>query len=216
MTKTVLMMITLISGTMIFAQNRNTSGGTTFGLRGGVNFQNINGKDFNNNTLKNKILTGFHGGINAEIPVGSGFYIQPGVLYSMKGTKGRDDSKTKLNYIEVPVNFIYKPALGTGNLLLGFGPYAAFGIGGELEYPTGVKTDVDFGADFNGTNAAAAYKRFDAGANLLAGYEFNSRFSFQLNAQLGLVNINKENPVITNDQTRWRNTGWGVSLGYRF
>ena len=34
------------------------------------------------------------------------------------------------------------------------------------------------------------FKPFDAGANFVAGYEFSNRFSAQLNAQLGLVNIN--------------------------
>src|SRR5688572_13915466 len=95
---------------------RNTTG-TTFGIRAGVNFQNINGKDASGNDLDNNVLTGFHGGVNAENPVGYGFYIQPGILYSMKGSKGTNDSKIKLNYIEVPVNFIYKPVLGSGNLL---------------------------------------------------------------------------------------------------
>jgi hypothetical protein len=211
-----LFIITFLLGTTVFAQNMvRNSGSTTFGLRGGVNFQNINGKDAADNDLKNKLLTGFHGGVNAEIPVGTGFYIQPGVLYSMKGAKGQDDSKIKLNYIEVPVNFIYKPILGTGNMLLGFGPYVGFGIGGKIEYPNGNKTDLDFGSDYNGINPATAFKSFDAGGNLLAGYEFNNKFSLQLNAQLGLVNINKDNPLTQNEKTRMRNTGWGVSLGYR-
>jgi len=210
------MKISILVISVLFGSTLAAQTSTTFGIRAGVNFQNINGKNASNNTLKNKMLTGFHGGVNAEIPVGTSFYVQPGVLYSMKGTKGKDGSKTKLNYIEVPVNFIYKPELGTGNLILGFGPYAAFGIGGQLEYSTGVSVDVDFGGDFNGTNAAAAFKSFDAGANFLAGYEFANKFSFQLNAQLGLININKENPAIQDDKTRWRNTGWGLSLGYRF
>jgi hypothetical protein len=57
-------------------------------------------------------------------------------------------------------------------------------------------------------------KRFDAGGNLLAGYEFANKLSFQLNAQLGLVNINPE--ISGSDKTKYRNTGFGVSLGYRF
>ena len=211
-----LIVVFLFFGTAVFAQTmvRNT-GETTFGLRAGVNFQNLNGKDANDNDLDNKLLTGFHGGVNAEIPVGSGFYVQPGILYSRKGTKGTGNNKIKLNYIEAPVNFIYKPVVGSGNLLLGFGPYAAYAIGGEIEYSNGIKNDIDFGEDYNGINAATAFKSFDAGAGLLAGYEFVNKFSFQLNAQLGLVNINKENPANSNDKSRWRNTGFGVSLGYR-
>ncbi len=38
-----------------------------------------------------------------------------------------------MNYIELPVNFIFKPVLGNGQLLLGLGPYIAYGIGGKVE-----------------------------------------------------------------------------------
>ena len=40
-----------------------------FGILGGVNFQNINGKDNNGDKLENGLLTGFHAGININIPV---------------------------------------------------------------------------------------------------------------------------------------------------
>lgn len=203
--------------TSLFAQSMvKTEPGTTFGLRAGVNFQNINGKDALDNNLNNDITTGFNAGITAELPVGSGFYVQPGALYSTKGAKYQGDTKVTLSYIEVPVNFVYKPILGSGNMLLGFGPYVGFGISGKIKAPDGTKRDIDFGSAYNAANPATYFKRFDAGGNLLAGYEFASKLSFQLNAQLGLANINKENPGNTNDKTRWRNTGFGVSAGYRF
>jgi opacity protein-like surface antigen len=193
-----------------------TTDRTTFGIRAGVNFQNINGKDASGDNLENDLTTGFHVGVNAEIPVGSGFYLQPGALYSMKGAEYEGGTKVKLSYIEVPVNFVYKPILGSGNMLLGFGPYVGFGINGKIEAPNGTETDLDFGSDYNAANPATYFKSFDAGGNLLAGYEFANKLSFQLNAQLGLVKINKENEAITNDKTSWKNTGFGLSLGYRF
>ncbi len=58
-----------------------------FGLLGGVNFQNINGKDNSGNKLQNGLLTGFHAGINLNIPVAPEFYFQPGLLFSVKGAK---------------------------------------------------------------------------------------------------------------------------------
>jgi opacity protein-like surface antigen len=193
-----------------------TTDRTTFGIRAGVNFQNINGKDASGDNLENDLTTGFHVGVNAEIPVGSGFYLQPGALYSMKGAEYEGGTKVKLSYIEVPVNFVYKPILGSGNMLLGFGPYVGFGINGKIEAPNGTETDLDFGSDYNAANPATYFKSFDAGGNLLAGYEFANKLSFQLNAQLGLVKINKENEAITNNKTSWKNTGFGLSLGYRF
>jgi hypothetical protein len=58
-------------------------------------------------------------------------------------------------------------------------------------------------------------KRFDAGGNLLFGYEFNNKFSAQLNSQLGLVKINPKLKG-SNGNESVKNTGFGVSLGYRF
>ena len=127
------------------AQQKTTpTGGTSFGLRAGVNFQNINGKDENDDKLKNDMLIGFNVGINAEIPVGIDFYFQPGLLYSIKGAKSNDDiagqsfnTTLKISYLELPLNFLYKPMLGNGHLILGFGPYVAFGIGGKATYDGG-------------------------------------------------------------------------------
>lgn len=200
-----------------YAQQTTTTvnaGRTTFGVRAGVNFQNITGNDASDDELENDLATGFNVGINAEIPVGTGFYLQPGVLYSSKGANWSNGSKVKVNYLEVPVNFVYKPVLGTGNLLLGFGPYVAFGMGGRAEDANGNVADVVFNNERDLTEPDVQFRPIDAGGNLLAGYEFANKFSFQLNAQLGLVNINPENGA--NDRARWRNTGWGLSLGYRF
>lgn len=201
-----------------YAQQTTTTtvnaGRTTFGVRAGVNFQNITGNDASDDDLENDLATGFHVGVNAEIPVGTGFYLQPGVLYSTKGANWSNGSKVKVNYLEVPVNFIYKPVLGTGNLLLGFGPYVAFGMGGKAEDANGNVANVVFNNELDVTEPDAQFRPIDAGGNLLAGYEFANKFSVQLNAQLGLVNINPE--TVSNDRARWRNTGWGLSLGYRF
>ncbi len=190
---------------------------TTFGIRAGVNFQNITGKDDAGNKLDNKLKAGFNVGVNAEIPIAPEFYIQPGVLFTTKGAKAKgSDAKINISYIEVPVNFLYKPELGDGHLLLGVGPYIAFGVGGKVK-GGGIDQDIKFKNEVTPSEAMAApyLKRIDAGGNLLFGYELSNRFSAQLNAQLGLVKIN---PKITgvSDNSKWHNTGFGVSVGYRF
>lgn len=193
---------------------------TTFGITAGANFQNITGDDALGNKMDNKLKTGFLAGVNAEIPVGIDFYVQPGILYAMKGAKadGSDD-KINLSYIEVPVNFLYKPAVGTGHLLLGFGPYIAFGIGGKIK-SGGNDVDVEFKNSITQAEAATGYgtyfKRIDAGGNLLFGYQMANNLSLQLNAQLGMVKINPKIDGLSSDESSWKNTGFGVSLGYRF
>lgn len=192
------------------AQEAVYSGGG-ISIRAGVNFQNVNGEDALGNKLENKIKTGFNAGIVGDIPVAPDFYFQPGILYSAKGAKleNTSDGKLSLNYIEVPLNLVYKPMLGTGRLLLGFGPYVGYGIGGKVEN-SGIEYDVKFKKEAGNAANTVYYKPFDAGANILFGYEFSNKLSAQLNAQLGLINMN----AYDND-AKYKNTGFGVSLGYR-
>lgn len=190
---------------------------TTFGVRAGVNFQNLNGKDFSGDKLDNKIKTGFHVGVNAEIPVADEFFVQPGVLFSTKGAKAKEgDGKINISYIEVPVNFVYKPELGDGKLILGVGPYIGIGVGGKVK-GEGSDEDIKFKSNVKAGDAEAFYlKRIDAGGNLLVGYEFSNKLSFQLNAQLGLTDINPKFEGESAGKAKTKNTGFGVSVGYRF
>jgi hypothetical protein len=174
----------------------------SFGLRGGVNFQNLNGKNASGDNLDNKLKVGFNVGATVDIPVAApDYFVQTGLLFSTKGAKVEQanlTNKVNLSYLEVPITFLYKPVVGEGRLLLGVGPYLGFAVAGDADYG-----DINFDNDF---------KRFDAGGNLLFGYMFTPKISAQLNAQLGLVNI-QQDP--SGDETI-KNTGFGVSLGYHF
>jgi len=207
--KTKMLFFPVIAAAMLSASARAQSK-STYGIRAGVNFQNLNGKDNDGHNFDNKLKTGFNAGVNAEIPVGIDFYLQPGLLFSTKGAKydvQGVEATRNISYLELPVNFLYKPELGEGRLLLGFGPYAAFAVGGKIKAGN-TDIDMEFGDNVGETKA------FDAGANLLAGYEFSNNFSFQLNAGLGLINM--YNRPSGDDETSLKNTGFGLSLGYRF
>lgn len=82
----------------------------------------------------------------------------------------------------------------------------AYGIGGKWKSDAG-DIDVEFG---NGDDDDV--KPFDMGANLLFGYEFASKLSVQMNAQLGLLNLMPKG----DSDNSLKNTGFGISLGYRF
>ncbi|GAO31130.1 porin family protein [Geofilum rubicundum] len=192
------------------------------GLRGGVNFSNLAGDGVPDDT---KMKTGFHLGLDYEIPVAPDFYFAPGLLFSTKGAKSEwsesgevggiayefsSESTIVLNYLEVPLNLVYKPLLGEGNLIVAFGPYLGYGIGGKVKWDDGDESgeeDVTFGSGDDDM-----FKALDMGANISFGYMFASGFSFQLNTQLGLINIDSEGdsdyPV--------KNTAFGLGLGYRF
>jgi len=219
-----LVMILTLTGSMAIAQS---SGTMSFGIKGGVNFQNLTGKDYSGDKLENDMLIGYHAGVDVQIPIAPQFYFQPGLLYSVKGAKntttvlGTDYvSTTKISYIEMPLNLVYKALLGKGYFMLGFGPYVGYGFGGKVLTEGGsISTDqkikfqnvVETGDD----PTVPYYKAFDIGGNIFAGYELANGIFFQFNTQLGMVKINPEYKILTDDKSVVKNTGFGLSLGYR-
>ena len=207
----------LVSTIALFNLAKAQTEPTTFGFKAGVNFQNLTGHDVNGYRLSNRLKAGLSVGANAQIPIATDFYLQPGLEFNQKGARSSDGFySTTLNYLDVPVSFVYKPMVGTGHLILGAGPYVGFGVGGHVSDGT-TNTQVIFQNQVNSSDANSGYpyfKRIEAGANLFAGYELTNRVSFQLNAQLGLTKIN---PTIIgySDASAVKNTGFGFTLGYR-
>ena len=221
---TLLLMILLLSASLSSAQSSGP-GNMSFGVLAGVNFSNINGKEYNGEKTNNDMLVGFHAGVNVQIPIVPEFYFQPGLLFSTKGAKSKAQllfgtnykATTTLNYLEVPLNFVYKGALGGGYVMIGLGPYFAFGISGKMKDNYGTvnvkfKNTIELGDD----ESIPYVKRFDAGANIFAGYQMAGGLFFQFNTQLGMLKINPEDKYLTDDKTSYKNTGFGLSLGYRF
>lgn len=196
----------------------------SIGVLGGVNFQNMNGKNYSGDAVENSMIPGFHVGVNVQIPVAPEFYLQPGVLFSTKGAKNPGailTNTTKLSYIEVPLNFVYKGALGNGFVLLGVGPYVAYAINGKVITEGGALT-LDTPIKFQNTVEPGDsplipyYRALDAGGNIFFGYEMSNGIFAQLNAQLGMLDINPEYTALPDDKSALKNTGFGISLGYRF
>lgn len=181
--------ILLLSVPLAIAQSTDNAK-ISFALLGGINFQNLNGKTINGDKLTNDMMLGFHAGVNVQMPIAPEFYFQPGVLFSTKGAKLTNGSTAKLSYLELPLNLVYKALLGNGHFMLGFGPYLGYAI----------------------STSGGNFKAFDAGGNIFAGYELASGLFFQFNTQLGMIDINDGDPAYKSI----KNTGFGLSLGYRF
>lgn len=200
----------------------------SFGIYGGGNMQNINGTNDAGVDLKNSLVPKLVFGLNLSYMIAPEFYLQPGLQYIGKGTKGpvpyvdNNGSHTitrelSLNYIEMPINFIYKPLVGSGHILLGFGPYVGYCIGGKAVFtgsPAVAEEKLVIGKTVpsNQPNNLTYFKPLDVGANFLFGYEFQNGINLVLNSQLGLINVNSNSPSsLTN-----KNTGFGLLIGYQF
>ena len=85
-------------------------------LRGGLNFANVtitNDGDIDNN----KMLTSYQLGIIGDFKILPVLYIQPGIVFSGKGSKTESGdpngptwykAATNPKYIEIPVNLVFK------------------------------------------------------------------------------------------------------------
>lgn len=199
--------------------------GVSFGLRAGFQMQNLNGKDIDGDALELDLVPRFNAGAFAEIPVAPDFYFQPALLFSTKGAKsseeflGQDlEIEFNLGYLELPLSLLYKPVLGNGRFMLGFGPYLGYGIAGKAKYSlnnTTTEEDIEWNNEYEMDGGIAQFKPLDFGANVFFGYELAMGLSFQLNTQLGLSNINPDSGE-GDDESSVKNTGFGISLGYRF
>jgi hypothetical protein len=191
-----------------------------FGALAGINFQNLNGKYVSGDRLESSLILGYHAGVNALIGIAPEIYFQPGLLFSTKGGTIKQttaDVKFRLNYIELPLNVLYRGQIGEGFVLLGFGPYLGYAINGKAI--TGdIKRNIQFQSSIGSgdSNQSYYFRSFDAGANIFAGYEMASGIFLQLNTQLGLLKINPDNNTVSNDKSVVKNTGYGLSIGYRF
>src|SRR5262249_51905295 len=83
-----------------------------------------------------KNVKGYHAGLVAELPLGGNFYLQPQLLYSRKGAMhvsavGKEDTRVKLNYVELPVNVLYKFDVGFGQVFAGAGGVFSYAVSGK-------------------------------------------------------------------------------------
>ncbi|MBO9633795.1 MAG: PorT family protein [Chitinophagaceae bacterium] len=179
-------------------------------VKGGLNLANIS-KNSSGEVDDANTLASFHVGFMADLPVGQYFAIQPGLLFTGKGSKIQNGNPSDNNYykattnplyIELPVNAVVKIPLETSSqLFVGAGPYAAMGVGGKRKIEGKVlgvsysrKDNIEFSNDdpttFNKEEGAGLgiMRRFDFGLNATAGLILN-KFLVQVNYGWGLTKL---------------------------
>lgn len=120
-----------------------------------------------------------------------GFAVQPGVYYTAKGAKNSDagagtsDSKTKLNYIQVPLVLRLGMGSSKARIYVGAGPAIGFKLGCTVSAASS-----GYGA--SGTDCSDAGTGFDAKSTEVsgiveAGLEFG-KFSLGARGDLGITN----------------------------
>ena len=184
----------------------NISKAQSFGLTAGPNFSFYELRD-DNVSYTSDVITGFNAGLVASIPVARKFSLRPEIKYVQKGGKSEEDGysdKVTLNYIEVPVNFVFNTHASKGMFFAGLGPSFNLGLSGKGKGDYG-DYDIKFGSSED-----ADFKSFEVGINATVGYEFANGFFLSANFNEGLNNvINSEGY-----DAEYYNMYMGINVGF--
>ena len=180
-----------------------------FGIKAGMNVSSLS-KDAGLDDSKSKI--GFNAGLFMNAPLGQNFSIQPEILYNNLGDKvsyknlaGNEYASVarNLDYIAVPVMFQYN---ATPEFYLEAGPEFGFLVNAK------VKTD---NSVLNTTTTSSldtdAYKDFNMGIGLGAGYYFTPKIGLTARYVAGLTDV-----YSTNNGDKVKNNNFQVGLAYKF
>jgi len=186
-----------------------------FGLRAGFNLTNVD-MSLGDISLNTDMKPGFQVGVVADYAVSNNFSIQPAILFATQGARWETSSLVgitpavnttiRLNYIQVPINAIYKVDFGFGGLLLQAGPYLGYALNGSVTARmAGVSNseDIEFGSNDGET------RRFDFGVGFGAGLQFGA-LQAVLGYNIGLANLENMSNATT------RNNGLALTVTYIF
>ena len=202
-------------------------------VRGGINFANVSISNDGDIDDANS-LTSFQAGIIGNLHIAPFFSLQPGVIFTGKGTKTESGSTSDPTYyratshpyyIEVPMNLVFKTPTGPIKIFVGAGPYIAVGVAGKntvdgkfLGTSFHSEEDIQWSNDDPSTldyEEGAGYgimKRFDYGLNALGGIEFKKTI-IGVNYGLGLAKLQSGNGSGSNDKDK--NRVFSVTLGFK-
>lgn len=196
----------------------NNEKGIAFAVESGLNLRNFYGNNSSGESLEYNLTPGFNIGFSVKKRLAGDFYFETGLFYTTRGASQEilEDvtRKYRLSYLEIPAGILYRPGLGEGHLLLGIGPYIAFGVSGEQNDGQYGTLPARFMKKADLSEPAYVYFRpFDAGGRIYSGYELNNGLYFHMNAVLGILKINS---WYLDDKASKKNIGFGISGGYRF
>jgi len=223
--KKLMLSLSLIAGLTVAA-----SAQLKFGIKAGLHFPSlkVSGEELNPEEIEGlKANTTFYFGGTIEVPVNENFVVQSGLNYIRKGAKfdfsyseGGDavslTTKINLNYLELPVNGLFKFNAGTGSLLVGAGAYYGYALDGNTKSEVSLTMDGQTEKESEnedlilGNTTADDFKRGDFGLNFLLGYELKNGLSFNGGYRLGLTNISNS------PDGSVKNKGFSVGLGFNF
>lgn len=180
------------------------------------------------------------GGLVAQVPLTMNVNFMPQLNILSKGGKldlsetsdlgGVPVTETlkgnaKLVYLELPLNVVYSTGGEEGGFFIGLGPSIGFGLSGEFEgdytisamgqsetepFNVDMKFDGKKDDEVDPNDDAWHFKRFDFGANIIAGYQLGNGFFINAHYNHSFSDIDP------NDDIETKNRYFGIGIGYFF
>lgn len=196
----------MLAAVMLFAAAPLFAEGMTFGVKAGLNMANITG-DLKDTSMK----IGMAGGAFLTYNITEMFAVQPEVLFTMKGAKGKDpdgaEGKWNINYIEIPVLLkVNLPTEGKIDPFLAVGP----GIGILMSSKQSDGESVDVKDYTKSTNFGII-----AGAGV--GYQMEkATLSLEARYEIGLATIAKNAEGDDTEVPSYKTSDISILVGYGF
>lgn len=229
--KAIILCTTLLS---LFAINSQAQKKSSAIIRGGVNFANVSvNNDGDVDDAKN--LTSWQVGVIGDFYLAPILYLQPGVIFSGKGTKTQVGEEGDANwwkassnpmYIEVPVNLVFKTPGKSIRFFAGAGPYLGIGVAGKHKIEGAIggvafesKDNIEFSDDdpttFDVEEGAGfgILKRFDYGLNGLIGIETSNMV---IGAHYGLGLAKLQSGADSDEDRNNKHRVFSVTVGFKF
>lgn len=207
----------------LFAQQKKE---ITFGVKAGLTSSNIKGDamqslqsllDFTDGMVKTESRTGFYGGVDMNIPLGSTFSFSPGIMYSQKGVSMKGElgvkgieflginagAELQNDYIDIPMLLKAK----TGGLEFFAGPQFSYLMKSKLKTQAGLlgvnllNKSFDMSGEFN---------KWDASLTGGLGFTFNNGLSLSAAYDHGLSKLDNGKSVNAYNRT------FKVGVGFTF
>lgn len=180
-----------------------------YNIQAGVNFSTLT-----NNLLPNtSSKTGFRAGLGINYNFSDFFSVDPSLLIVSKGFK-QSDINLSVNpiYLQLPVNFtINLPLTRDIKILIGAGPYVAYGIGGSGSIGLSSGETLIDAKMFTNESVFTYYNKFDAGLNSSVGIAFGD-IVLSLGGEWGFLKVNDYE---LNDKQHLNNSYY-IALSYKF
>lgn len=183
-----------------------------FGIKGGLNLTNLYVDDVSDENMKANFHVGFYG----KMPIARGVSIQPELLYTSKGAKEKYDNflsgsgeyRFNLNYIELPLSFVFNIAK---NFNLHAGGYAAYLVNTNIKNLNKDEGEITEIAELDEDD----FHRFDAGVHAGLGIDVQN-FTIGARYSYGLCEIGKSGSFAGQALNNAKNSAIQVYIGFGF